>query len=389
MAPILLCYWVVPNAPSACRPSGVFVIAEAGVNHGGDPALAERLVEAAAEAGADAVKFQTFAAERLVTGQAEKAPYQCATTGPGGQLDMLRALELPPECHAHLRSRAHGLGLEFLSTPFDIASLDFLISQVGVPRIKLGSGEITHGALLLAAACTDRPIILSTGMSTLEEVADALAVISYGVVQGGPPPSLGACRELAATPEARSALARRVTLLHCTSQYPAPLDDVHLRAMGTLRERFGLPVGYSDHTEGIATPTAAVALGACMVEKHFTLCRALPGPDHRASLEPADFAAMVSAVRATERALGTAAKMLTRGEQPVQSVARRSLVAARPIRRGETLAPDAMIAKRPAGGCSPLRIWDLCGRPASRDYEPDEPIAEQVALQRVAGGGVG
>jgi N-acetylneuraminate synthase len=242
-----------------------------------------------------------------------------------------------------------------------------------VRRLKIASGEITNGPLLLAHARLGLPIILSTGMATLEEVREALAVLAFGLVAGAEP-SRAAFERAFASGEGQAALRRQVTLLHCTTEYPAPFDEVNLRAIETLRAAFGLPVGLSDHSVGIAVPIAAAALGAAIVEKHFTLDRTLPGPDHAASLEPGELGAMVEGIRAIEAALGDGVKAPRGAERRNMAVARRSLVAARPIAAGERFAEDSLAAKRPAGGLSPMRTWDLLGSAATRAYRADEAI---------------
>ncbi len=350
-----------------------FVIAEAGVNHNGSPEMAHRLVDQAAAAGVDAIKFQTFRAEAVVTASAPKAAYQTKTTGEGTQIEMIRRLELGNDVFRELADHARERGLEFMSTPFDQASLAFLVETLDVARLKIASGELTNGPLLLAAAATARPIILSTGMSTEDEIADALGVLAFGYLgeQRPSPEAFAAARD---SQRGAALLRDRVTLLHCTTEYPAPLEEVNLRAMARLTERFGLPVGYSDHTLGTTVAVAAAALGAVVVEKHFTLDRGLPGPDHAASLEPEELAAMVRAIRDVEKALGTEQKAPTPAERKNLAAARRSLVAARPIRAGEILDETAIAAKRPATGLSPMRYWSVLGRVAPRDFSPDEPI---------------
>jgi N-acetylneuraminate synthase len=353
----------------------VFVIAEAGVNHNGSVDLALRLIDVAADAGADAVKFQTFRSDKVVTAAAPKAQYQSANTGEAGaQLDMIRRLELPHEDFRRLAAHAAGRGIEFMSTPFDIGSLRFLVRDLGMRRLKIPSGEVTNALLLLEAGRAGLPLILSTGMSTLDEVEAALAVIAFGMVRPHDAPALAECRAALASPDGRRALGESLTLLHCTTEYPAPIGDTNLRAMQTLRARFGLPVGFSDHTEGIAADIAAAALGATVIEKHFTLDRTLPGPDHRASLEPAALKAMVEGIRAASCALGSPIKAPTPSEIPNIPIARRSLVAARAIRKGEIFAADMIDAKRPGGGLSPMLAWSLLGTPARRDYGIDEML---------------
>ena len=354
----------------------VFIIAEAGVNHNGSAEMAFRLVDAAAEAGADAVKFQTFRTEKVVTNAAPKAAYQATNTGEGGsQIDMIRKLELGDDVFRRLAAHCAKRGIEFMSTPFDMDSLRFLARrEMRLERLKVPSGEITNAPLMLAAAQTGLPLIVSTGMSTLDEIEAALGVIAFGFTKDGETPSLEKCRAAYASAEGRAALRAKVTLLHCTTEYPAPFGDVNLRAMTTMRERFGLPVGYSDHTQGIAVPIAASALGAVMIEKHFTLDRSLPGPDHRASLEPGELKAMVAGIRAATASLGTPAKAPTPSETPNIPIARRSLVAARPIRKGEVFDADMIDAKRPGGGLSPMLAWSLIGTSAKRDFAEDEML---------------
>ena len=324
-----------------------FIIAEAGVNHNGDPALARRLVEEAARIGADAVKFQSFKAEAVVTGTAKKAAYQEKLTGGvESQFEMLRRLELSPQMHRELADLCAARGIEFMSTPFDSDSASFLRHEIGVRRIKIPSGEITNGPFLLDVASSQVPIVLSTGMSTLAEVEAALAVIAHGLLgrQGMPD------RTAYQSAGGKTRLQEQVTLLHCTSEYPAPYADTNLRAMQTMKDAFGLETGLSDHTPDIFMPIAAVAMGARMIEKHVTLDRTLPGPDHAASLEVEAFAHMVAGIRAAECALGSGEKRPAAAEMGNIPVVRRSLVAGRAICRGEAFSEDNVAAKRPAGG---------------------------------------
>ncbi len=357
-------------------PERVFIVAEAGVNHNGEAERAFQLVEAAAAAGADAVKFQTFAADRLATADAPKAGYQTASTGGAeSQRDMLRRLELPRALHADLAAHARARGIEFMSTPFDAEAARFLATEIGVRRLKVPSGEITNGPLLLELARTGLPIILSTGMSTLDEIRRALAVLAFGMT--APPsvrPSAEALETAFASRTGQGALAERVTILQCTSEYPAPPDEVNLRAMDALRDAFALPVGLSDHSLGIAVAIAAAARGACAIEKHFTLDRSLPGPDHAASLAPQELGEMVAAIRTTEQALGCREKRPTPSELANRPVVRRSLVATRPIAKGETLTEANLGALRPGTGIDPMRYWDYLGAIATRDYEAGEQI---------------
>jgi len=331
--------------------AATFLIAEAGVNHNGDRALAHRLVDAAADAGADAVKFQAFQAALVAAKQAPKAEYQRVTTGTGeSQFDMLRRLELDGEMHRELAEHCRIRGIVFLSSAFDIASAD-MVAALGVPLMKVPSGEITNLPLLRHIATLRLPVILSTGMATMAEIEAALAVLD------GPSGARG-----------------QVTLLHCNSEYPTPWQDVNLRALETMRRSFGVPVGYSDHTLGIEVAVAAVALGATVIEKHFTLDNALPGPDHRASVDPSKLKDLVAAIRHVETALGSPRKIPSPSELKNRSVVRRSLVALRPIRAGEAFASDNVAAKRPEGGLSPMRWDDVMGRIAPRDFAEDEPI---------------
>lgn len=352
----------------------VTVIAEAGVNHNGSIDRALALVEAAETAGADIVKFQTFRADSLASRAAPKAEYQMRTTETGeSQLDMLRRLELDAPAHRTLIDACTARGIEFLSTPFDLDSLRMLAGQFDLPRLKLGSGELTNAPLLLAAARTGKPLIISTGMATLAEVQAALGVLAYGY-SGGEAPSRKAFADAFAQPDLRAALAAKVTLLHCTTEYPAPDNEVNLRAMDTLRDTFGLAIGFSDHSRGISIPIAAVGRGAVAIEKHFTLDRTLPGPDHKASLEPGELGEMVGAIRRVQAALGDGIKAPTAAEEGNIAVVRKSLIAAQAIRAGEVLTAANMTVKRPGTGLSPFSYWERLGQPASRDFDEDDLI---------------
>jgi N-acetylneuraminate synthase len=352
----------------------VYIIAEAGVNHNGSPELALKLVEAAHAAGADAVKFQTFKASSIASAKAGKAEYQKKTTGEGeSQLDMLKKLELGAAEHEALKARCNELGIEFMSTPFDLESVHLLM-ELGVQRMKIPSGELTNGPLLLAIARTGLPLILSTGMATPEEIRTAIAVLAHGMLE--PDRAPGAQDLATACQRAGSLLTERLTLLHCTTQYPTPYEDVNLRGMDTLRDLFNLPVGYSDHTPGITIPVAAVARGAVLIEKHFTLDKNMPGPDHKASLEPHELAEMVRSIRIVEASLGTGEKKPQPSELGNIAIARKSLVAACDIKKGEPLTTDNMTVKRPGTGISPMRYWELLGTPASADFTADSLITE-------------
>lgn len=332
-------------------PQSVLVIAEAGVNHDGSRDVALELVDAAADSGADIVKFQTFDTAAMMTSATPKAAYQTAHTDQNeSYVDMGKRLELAPDAFADIASRCADRGIEFLSTAFDDGSLNLLL-RIGLKRAKVPSGEVTNLPYLRRVASLGLPVIMSTGMATLDEVGAALDVLLDGGLD-------------------RSS----VTLLHCTTEYPAPLDEVNLRAMITLRDTFGTFVGYSDHTEGIVVPVAAVAMGACVIEKHITLDRSLAGPDHAASLEPDSFGQMVQAIRDLETALGDADKAPTDSEVRNRDVARRSIVALRSIDAGEALTAENLTTKRPGTGLSPM-LWDeVLGTRAKRNYDADELI---------------
>lgn len=325
------------------------VIAEAGVNHNGDVELAKRLVDAAYDAGADYIKFQTFKADKLVTAKARKADYQERQTGAGeSQYSMLKKLELSYRDFMVLNDYCRMKGISFLSTPFDNESIEFL-DKLGMGVWKIPSGEVTNYPYLVKIAETQKPIIMSTGMCTMDDVNLAIQVLnSHGC---GP-----------------------ITLLHCTTEYPAPYAEVNLRAMETLRHAFNLPVGYSDHTQGITIPIAAAAMGAVVLEKHFTLDRTMEGPDHKASLEPAELKEMVDAIRCVEVSLGDGLKDPTDSERRNIGIARKSIVALRQIRKGERFTTENITTKRPGSGISPMRWNEVLGRFAKRSFEEDELI---------------
>lgn len=353
----------------------VYIIAEAGVNHNGSLAAAKKLVDAAARAGADAVKFQTFRAENIAGVRAPKAVYQKEATGSKeSQLQMLKKLEIDEKSHEILIRRCGEKKIQFLSSPFDIPSLQLLAGKLGLNRIKIASGEITNAPLLLEAARSGRRVILSTGMSTLPEIRTALGVLAFGYTDRRGAPSRKLFLSAYNSRAGRLALKRKVILLQCTTEYPALFEDVNLLAMDTLKKTFSLPVGLSDHTAGIAVPIAAAARGAAVIEKHLTLDRGLPGPDHRASLEPSEFKLMVEAIRQVESALGSPVKRPAKIEIQNLPIARKSLVAARNIRRGDILTNANIAVKRPGRGLSPLRYWDCLGKKARRNYRKDEAI---------------
>jgi len=327
----------------------VFIIAEAGVNHNGKLELAKKLVDKAKEAGVDCIKFQTFKSENCVTSNAEKAAYQIQQTGAGeSQLEMLRKLELSFDDFIELKNYCEMQKITFLSTPFDLESIDFL-ANLGMEFWKIPSGEITNLPYLIKIAKTHKPVIMSTGMSNLDEIQEAFNLLQ----ENG---------------------SGEITLLHCTTEYPAPYEDVNLRAMLTLKEKFNTPVGYSDHTIGIEVPVAAVTLGATVIEKHFTLDRNMEGPDHKASLEPHELKAIVSAIRNVELAMGDGVKKPTPSEKKNIAVARKSIVASRNIKKGEVFTEDNLTTKRPGNGISPMRWYEVLGQRAVRDFKEDELI---------------
>jgi N-acetylneuraminate synthase len=352
------------------------IIAEAGVNHNGDCARALALVDAAARAGADVVKFQSFRADKLATAAAHKASYQEVTTGQGqSQLEMLRALELSEDDERRIAAACDAAGITYMSTPFDADSATHLVRNIGVLTLKVGSGDLTNAPLLLHLARFRLPIILSTGMGTLAEIEQALGVIAFGYLSdAAEQPSSEAFARTLLDRATWDVLRDKVTLLHCTTEYPAVAESINLRAMATLREAFGLPVGFSDHSKGIHIPVAAVALGAVVIEKHFTIDRALPGPDHRASLEPGELSAMIASIRDVERAMGDGRKIPAPEEIANRSVARRSLVVTKPVRSGETFSDQNLGVKRPGNGVPPIEYWGYLGKTASRDYVADEAL---------------
>lgn len=352
----------------------VYIIAEAGVNHNGQRDLAFALVDAAAEAGADAVKFQTFDAAKLAAKSAPKAAYQKVSTDAAeSQLEMLRKLELAREWHAELQAHARGKGIEFLSTAFDTDSLDFLV-ELGMPLFKVPSGELTNGPLLWRFAHTGKPLVISTGMATLSEVEQALAIVAHALHAEVEPASLEEVWRGWSQADWRQRLRGHVTLLHCTSQYPTPFAEVNLRAMDTLSDAFGLDVGYSDHTEGILIPVAAVARGARLIEKHFTLDRNLPGPDHKASLEAEELAKMVREIRALTVAIGDGSKAPQASEWDTRRAARQQVIAARDIASGAVFARDDLSTARCGSGLPAAALWSLVGQPARRAFSAGEVI---------------
>ena len=355
------------------------IIAEVGVNHNGDLSMAIDLIAAASDAGADIVKFQSFRAKDIVTKDVGKVPYQKASRdGEDTQYGMLSQYELSEEDHHLLMEEARKKGLEFLSTPFCLAEVA-LLDRMGVSRFKVSSGDLNNAPLLYEIASTGRATILSTGMGSLEEVERALRVLAFGYACRDAP-SFEAMMTKHSPEEIEAILQDKVVVLHCTTQYPAPLDSINLRAMESLRDAFALPVGYSDHSEGSLVSVAAVALGAVVIEKHITLDSKLPGPDHKASMEPAEFARMVRSIREVETVLGASKKEPTESEKSIMGIVRKSLVASRTIKKGELFTKDNLALKRCASSLalSPENYWALLDRSASRDYSPDDAIVEDV-----------
>ncbi len=327
----------------------VLIIAEAGVNHNGNMEMARQLVLEAQKAGADAVKFQTFKAELVMSRYAEKAEYQkAATGGDESQIEMVRKFELPYDAFIELKKLCEEVGIQFLSTPFDLESVDFL-AGMGLEYMKIPSGEITNLPYLTKIGKLGCKVILSTGMSTLAEIGAATDIL----VKNG---------------------AHEIILLHCNTEYPTPYADVNLRAMQTMHETFGVPVGYSDHTPGIEVAVAAVAMGARVIEKHFTLDKNLEGPDHKASLEPHELAAMIRAIRIVEESMGSAEKVPSPSEIKNMAIARKSIVAAMDIKKGDAFTEWNLAVKRPGNGISPMRLHEVTGKIARRDFKEDELI---------------
>jgi N,N'-diacetyllegionaminate synthase len=329
-----------------------FIIAEAGVNHNGNVEIAKKMIDIAAEAGADAVKFQTFKAENVVSKNAPKADYQIARTGANeSQYSMIKKLELNEQAHQKLITHCSERGIDFLSTPFDLASIDFL-SRLGLKVFKIPSGDITNLPYLRKIGSLRKEVILSTGMADLSEIRDALAIlVKFGTK------------------------LENITILHCNTEYPTPVEDVNLYAMLTIKNEFtGIQIGYSDHTLGIEIPIAAVAMGAKIIEKHFTLDRTMEGPDHRASLEPDELKTMIGAIRNIEQAMGDGIKRPSQSEQKNIQIGRRSIVASTFIRKGSVFSEQNLAVKRPGKGISPMRWDEIVGRIAQHDYNEDELI---------------
>ncbi len=354
------------------------IIAEAGINHNGSLDMAIQLIRKASEAKVDVVKFQTGKPERVISRQTPKAEYQIRTTGKEeSQLEMLKNIELSQKDHFSLKKICKEYNLEFLSSPFDLESVAFLSEELKVSRIKIASGEITNAPLLLKAAKTKKPIILSTGMCTMTDIEIALGVIAFGYLELDKSPSIENFHKAYISQEGQIKLKENVTLLHCTTEYPSPYSSINLKVLDTLKMSFGLEVGLSDHSPGIFTPLAAVARGAKVIEKHFTLDRTLHGPDHKASLEPNELTEMVKGIRAIESTLGITQKLPDPVELKNRNIARKSLIASVAIQKGEFFTKENLTCKRPGTGIPPLHYWDWLGRESQRDYNPDDLIEQQ------------
>lgn len=350
----------------------VYVVAEAGVNHNGVLQTAKTMVDVADEAGCDAIKFQTYRAKALTLDDASATEYQRENTGKTNQRELLEQYQFTRDQFRELHSYCDHRDVDFLSSPFDRESLDFLVDEFDLDTIKVPSGEITNGPLLYEVGRRRRRILLSTGMSTLEEIQDALRVLAHGARNE----SMDSAGQGEIDEGDRSFLRDHLTLLQCTSAYPTPEEEVHLRCLSTLRDRFNTAVGFSDHTFNVHTPALAVARGAQVVEKHFTLDRDQSGPDHSASLEPSELEEMVRLIRRTETMLGNDHKEPTPTESKNRESVRKGLYASRSISSGENFTREDLVSKRPATGLSPMRFWDLLGEPASRSYGQGDPIRE-------------
>ncbi len=353
----------------------ILIIAEAGVNHNGDINLAHKLIDESKKANADIVKFQTAIPEMVVSRYAEKAAYQKVTTDADeNQLEMIKKIMLPFEAFKELKRHCEDVGIKFLSTPFEIDALHFLTDELKLDLIKIPSGEINNAPLLIEAARSGKKIILSTGMSTLGEIETALGILSFGYLRDDDPSSMYDFIRAYTLAQQKGILQEKIQLMHCTTEYPTPFDEVNLSAIDTIKNAFNLPTGYSDHTPGIAISLAAAARGATVIEKHFTLDKNLPGPDHKASLDPNELKAMVEGIRQIEKSIGDGIKIPTEREYRNIEIVRKSLIANCDIKEGEVFTKENLTIKRPATGISPMKYYDLLGKKSKRDYKEDEII---------------
>ncbi|MEK4244736.1 N-acetylneuraminate synthase [Psychrobacillus sp. FSL K6-2684] len=354
-----------------------YIIAEAGVNHNGSFEMAKKLVDVAKKAGADAVKFQTFRAENLVTKEAKQANYQVENLGEEtSQYEMLKKIELSFEEFKSLKYYCDEIGIEFLSTPFDYESVDFLVDELQMQTVKIPSGELTNSPFIHYIATKQKKIIISTGMATIDEIHEALSFVAYGLARPNVYVSINSVSSFYQTNEAKEVLQKYVTVLHCTTEYPAPFETINLKVMNQLEKELGLSIGFSDHSQGVAVSIAATGMGATVIEKHFTLDRELPGPDHIASLEPSELVLMIEGVRQIEIALGTGIKEPSAMELKNRVAARKSIVASGDIKKGETLQASNMRIKRPGNGITPSKYWSLIGKKTTKFYHKDELIDE-------------
>lgn len=352
------------------------VIAEAGVNHNGDIDNALKLAEVANTSGADIIKFQTFSASKLVTGSAKKADYQISNTNSNeSQLEMLKNLQLSHHAHYELKKYTDVHGIEFLSTAFDIDSLNFLVNEVGMNRLKIPSGEMNNAPLVLEHSRTNHDLILSTGMSSMSEIETTLGVIAFGFISElTHKPCIQGFKEAYLSKEGKEILSKKVTLLHCTTEYPAPLSEINLRAMNSMSKEFDLPIGYSDHSEGIEVSLAAVARGATVIEKHFTLDKNQVGPDHKASLEPNELKDMISGVRKIDLALGSYIKKPTSSELKNKLIARKSIYSSKSLKKGHVIKESDIDILRPGNGIEPIYFWEIIGKKIEKDTDKGEEI---------------
>ena len=356
--------------------SPVFIIAEAGVNHNGDKRQAFELVDIAISCGADAIKFQTFVTENMVTKTASKASYQIDNNKKyESQYQMLKNLELPRSTYFEIQEYCKKRNIEFMSTAFDLSSLDFLINELSINRLKFPSGEINNAPLLLEHTRSGKPIIISTGMSTNQDIINALGVAAFGYLNLKNP-SIESFKKAYKSDEGQEIILQKVSLLHCTTEYPTVLENVNLNAMKEMMKNFGLSTGYSDHTEGFITAISAVAMGAKIIEKHITLDKNLDGPDHSASSEPEEFKLLIDSVRNVELLLGLREKNLTEMEIKNKMVSRKSIVAKTNIIAGDKFSYHNLTCKRPGNGIDPFRYWDLIGTIAKKTYQMDDQIDE-------------
>lgn len=357
--------------------SSTYIIAEAGVNHNGSLHLALELVKEAAKAGADAVKFQTFITERTITKNAEKASYQKETTGNfETQFEMVKKLELKFEDFKIIQNHCIKNNIQFLSTAFDLESLDYLVNELNVNVIKIPSGDINNAPLVLQAARSQKDILLSTGMSTIEEIHQCLAIIYYGYTYPNKTPNSFEEVYNHYLNADTSIIQEKVTILQCTTEYPTPVEELNLNSIKHLKREFSTKVGFSDHSDDIYAPSLAVSLGATVIEKHFTLDNEMEGPDHKASLNPKNFKRMVDLIRYTEKALGSEEKIITESEKANKKIARKSLVASEHIKKGMPFTEKNLGIKRPGNGINPLLYWDYLGKVAIKDYKKDDLIQE-------------